>query len=414
MQIATAPIGADHRRPAGLDFAAALFLLATVVLHVVAMFPVYTDQLGSLASQTDQAASYAVLAAGWALALIIGLLGPHRTPVAAGLAVGVALTELGFRGTDLGQAFHDGTGTASTGLWLMEVAWVVGAVGAVLAVLAARSRHSRKAVPASVPGPGPSADADAEFNAELNAGAPVEEPSPYDPGPDQSPTLVVPTAGAEDPTAAVPAAGDTSILQMVLDQPPPAPAAPAPDAEKDDDAHERWVWTVLVVVLAAVVAGAFLPPWDHETILFETSGRAVSQNEGNAFAQPWEMIVGTVAVSAIVLLLASVAVRLRDKAVGAAVVVGSMIVMASQLVSAVALAASPSASDFGVTPAQIQEYGLNLSLKLTGWFTLDALAIYALFAAVMVWANLREVQANSPGAGPMAPERRSSEIPSGV
>ncbi|HWE56808.1 MAG TPA: hypothetical protein VG435_14945 [Acidimicrobiales bacterium] len=460
MLTATEHHGIDHRRPAGLDFAAAVFLLGTVVLHVVAMFPTYTHSLGSLVSQTDQATGYAVLAAGWALALIVGLTGPHRTPIAAALAVGLALTELGFRGTDLGQAFHDGTGTVSSGLWLMELAWVAGAVGAVLAVLAARSRHAPTGAPGgpvlATTGEAGPLDQESPFGPAPLGGSPpeespaegrlgeasVEESSDGEGSPvgessigessvgegspvgesmvgessvetEPSPTRAIAVAGPHDATAAVPAASDTSVLQMVVDQPHPTQMIPGWPEADHEDAHERWAWTILVLALAAVVAGMFLPPWDHETFVFQSGGRVISQNEGNAFRQPWEMIVGTVTVSVVILALSAVAVRLRNKAVGAAAVVGALIVMSSQLASAVALASAPTAADFGVTPAQVQQLGLSLTLKLTGWFTVEILATYALFAAVMVRATLRMAHANSPGTVPTTPERRSSSIPPG-
>ena len=79
------------RRPTTIDLLAGALLVATIVLHVVAMFPHYFGGAGqtSLSSQPDQAAEYAVLAAGWALALGIGLSSPARAGIAAGLAVGV-------------------------------------------------------------------------------------------------------------------------------------------------------------------------------------------------------------------------------------------------------------------------------------------------------------------------------------
>ena len=61
----------------------------------------------------------------------------------AGIAVGLAATELGFRVSDLGGALQAGGSRAGSGLWIMTAAWVVGAAGAVLLVVAARSRSSR-------------------------------------------------------------------------------------------------------------------------------------------------------------------------------------------------------------------------------------------------------------------------------
>src|ERR1700728_3988431 len=117
------------RRPTPLELTAAGLLLATVILHIAAMVPQYFggSGQGSLWSQPDQAALYSVLAAGWALALGLGLTGPSRSGMSAGLAAGVAATDLGFRLVDLGGVFRFGTGQAAAGLWLMTAAWVVGA-----------------------------------------------------------------------------------------------------------------------------------------------------------------------------------------------------------------------------------------------------------------------------------------------
>ena len=89
--------------------------------------------------------------------------------------------------------------------------------------------------------------------------------------------------------------------------------------------------------------------------------------------------------------------------------VGSLIVLASQFTSAIVQVdqtVSPSVA--GLTPAQANQLGLQLHLSLTGWFTLDVLAAYALFVAVMVIGYLRpvEAQANAAGAWPAAPEAR--------
>ena len=55
--------GDGSRRPTALDLSAAVLLLASVVLHVIAMFPRYFGGgagEGSVWSQPDQAALFAV------------------------------------------------------------------------------------------------------------------------------------------------------------------------------------------------------------------------------------------------------------------------------------------------------------------------------------------------------------------
>lgn len=375
MQAATEPSALDTRRPATLDFLAAFLLLATVILHVVAMVPTYFQGTGSLTSQPDQAALYSVLAAAWALALVIGFTGPHRTPVAAALAVGVALTELGFRVADLGDALRYGTNTVGAGVWLMEAAWVVGAAAAGVAVLAARARHAPKRLPPPAPD---------MVTPEIDWSAPESAESP-----------------------SIPLAAEASPLGMA--DSPIGTAIP----DTDEDPHERAAWTVLVVILAGLVAGAFLPAWDHAVAVSTATGQAVTKSLGNAFTGPWQQVVGTVLAAAALFAVPVVAIRLRNKAVGAAAVVGGLLVLASQFVSAIVqVDESVPAADFGINPNQAHQLGLALSLKLTGWFTVDALAAYALFAAVMVWATLRPVHDSSPGTVPSAPERRSEAMPS--
>lgn len=423
MQPASDEIPAASRRPAALDFAAALLLLATVVLHVVAMAPTYFVGTGSLMSQPDQAALYSVLAASWALALGIGLTGPHRTPVAAAVAVGVAVTELGFRVADFGDAMRYGTSTVGSGLWWMEAAWIVGAAAAVTAVLAARARHGARSgsedVPASEwttdwtePSPdlGPSnpyaagvlqaAEADPSEASTLEPAAPTSDTAvpAWEAGAPVTPTETS-TTGAQDLTESLPSAreGNTSVMPEV--------------GEPDEDPHERTAWTLLVVILAFVVAGAFLPAWDHAVAVSTQTGQTVTKSLGNAFSGPWQQVVGTVLAAVALLGVPVAAIRLRNKAVGAAAVVGGLLVLTSQFVAAVVQVDQPmSAAALGISPAQARNLGLELSLRLTGWFTLDTLAAYALFAAVMVWATLRKIQESSAGTPPSTPERRSEAM----
>jgi hypothetical protein len=346
---------ASHRVPGSLELLAGALLVATVVLHVVAMFPTYFSGQGSLVSQPDQAALYALLAASWALALAIGLTGPHRTHLAAAMAVGIALTELGFRVSDLGDVFRYGSSTAGAGLWVMEASWVVGAAAAGVAVVAARARHARpRATGVAEPGP-PS----------------FVEPAPAEPVP-------------AEPAAAEPHA--------------PGPETAEADPAATQDAHERLAWAMLVVVLAAVVAGAFLPPWDHAVAVSSVTGRSVGRNLGNAFSAPWQEIVGSVLAAAALFAVPAVSTRLRDRGVAAAAAVGSLLVLATQLVAAVVQVDEPvPPAELGLSPAQAGQLGLHISMQLTGWFTLDALAAYALFAAVMIWATLRAAPEGSEG-----------------
>lgn len=317
---------ADHRRPSALHVAAGALLGASVVLHVVAMFPAYFSGPGdsSLASQPDQAALFAVLAAGWAAALAIGLTGPSRASIGAGVAVGLAVTELGFRVSDVGEVFRYGTGQAGAGLWIMCAAWVVGAAGAAAAVWAVKRRDRPSLV--------------AEGPARLGAGP-----------------------------------------------------------------------LVVVAVLAVVTGGAFLPAWDHYVGLTAT-GRSVSFDLGNAFSQPWQVVVGSVIVAVVLAGVPVLAMRWGRRAVGSAAVCGALVALASQFVAAVVqvdLPVSPAVA--GLSPSQANRVGLVLGLQLTGWYTLDVLVALALLATVVMISTARVAarQENSAGTWPSAPLARS-------
>lgn len=431
MQMAIQPHPEAHRRPAPLDLAAAGLLFATVVLHVVAMFPGYflgSTSGSSLTSSPDQAALYAVLAASWALALGIGLTGPDRTPMAAALAVGVAAGELGFRVADLGDAIKYGTSQVGAGLWLMEAAWVVGAAAAVTAVLAARSRHRTPATPAGNGGEQPedpsadwqidwtvpaAPDAARDLAANPYAASGGEGPTggpgenaPGDAGTaaaDGAPALTG-QAGPTDQPADQPTGDPTAVWDIPAADPAAVPAAESQQV----DPHERMAWFLLIAVLSVLVAGAFLPAWDHAVAYSTVSGRGLTRSLGNAFSGPWQQVVGTVVAAVAMAAVPVVAARLRNRVVGAAAVCGVLLVLASQLVAAVVQVDLPvSPAELGISAGQASQLGLQLALKLTGWFTVDALAAYALFAAVMVWANLKEEHhENSPGMPPRAPEVR--------
>ncbi len=511
MQIASAaPL--TRERPIPIEIVAGVLLGATVVLHVVAMFPTYFVGQAPLASQTDQAALYAVIAAAWALALAIGASGPERTQAAAALAVGVAVTELGFRVSDLGDAISFGSKTVGAGLWIMTAAWVVGAVAAVVCVLAAAARH-RTPLPASSSGfPGglasegdapateaPFADGPAGGEVEAAptypetsqaqphlagnpytdlAGTPVGaiEASPggwaasspaqvsSQPVSGYSPTLdtaAVPVADTATvpvvdtgavpvvETGAVPVVDTSTVPWIVSGEPddteietgpeaawvptegsagagvPPVEGATAePDLavatktkqkrlrrtrapESPEEAHERNLWTVLVLVLAVIVAGAFLPAWDRGTATSSVTGQHVVRNLGNAFSGPWQQVVGTVLAAVALVVVPVIAIRLRNKGVAAALAAGGILVLTSQLVAAVVQVNLPvPPADFGLSAAQVAQLGLVLNMKLTAWFVIDAIAAYLLFAAVMIRATLREIPPltlYTPGSGPYVP-----------
>ena len=316
----------DHRRhPSRLELTAGGLLFASVVLHIAAMFPGYMPFAGSssvsIASQSDQAALFAVVAAIWAAALGLGLAGPKWVKVATGVAVGAAVGELGFRVADLGEYFRYGSSAAGPGLWLMTAAWAVGAVGAGVAV-AAVVRSSQR--------------------------------------------------------------------------------APLPDPPKSG--FNRWGVVAVTGALSVATAGLFLPSWDHYTGVSAVTGRAVSFNLGNAFAEPWQVVLGNLlsalAIAAVPIGAAVLMWKDRRAAVAATAAVVGM--LGAQFLSAVIqVDQSVPPSIAGLSVPQARQLGLTLSLKLTGWFALDALLALALLVATVVAAAAKSPSAEtSPNPAP--------------
>ena len=295
------------------------------------MFPDYFagTSAQSIASQSDQAALYGVVAGVWAVALGFGLSSPARVRAGAGIAIGAAAAEAGFRLSDLGQVFRYGTSQAGPGLWTMLAAWFVGLAGAVVAAVAVR--HSSR------------------------------------------------TTG----TAARTGAAD-----------PPVP---------------KRVAVAGIALLSLATAGLFLPAWDHYSGASLVTGRAFSFNLGNGLAEPWQVVTGNLlaaAAIAIVPILAGLWVW-RDRALSAGATAGVLGMLAAQFVAAVVQvdqAVPPSIA--GISPAQARQLGLTIGLKLTGWFLLDVLAAFMLFALTIAVATARPVQENSVAMRPNAPDAR--------
>jgi hypothetical protein len=485
------------RRLTGLELLAAGLLAATVVFHVIAMVPQYYGGAGqtSLWSEPDQAAQYLVLAAGWALALGLSLIGPAQARLGAALAVGLAATEFGFRLSDLGEVFRYGSGQASVGLWLMTAAWVVGAAGAGVAVMAVHQRSQRaKAQAQSVIAPSaghPSVTAigyESESTVGLpelagrsepstsgagstelrdgaedaaspmlgaaasggDSGAPtVGLPEPGGSGGDEtSPMLGAAASGGDSaaPTVGLPelagAAGVPTgelvgpvgfptrelVGQVGSTESPRSPVGPLAVTSQSSTAvlegppffgsastpleREGVGLTVLVALLALATAGAFLPAWDHYTGIATTTGRSVSFSLGNAFSGPWQVVIGTVLVAIAIVVLPILAVRMRARAAGAALAAGALIVLAAQLTAAVVQVdhhVSPSVA--GLSAAQANQLGLQLHMHLTGWFTFDLLAAFALFVAVMVFGHARETQTHGSPATAWPPAPQAQRAP---
>ena len=379
MEVVTPGPNTEWRHPTGLELGAGILLVATVVLHVVAMFPTYFGGPAghaSLFSQADQAASYSVLAAGWALVLGIGLTGPSRIPICAGLATGLAATEFGFRVSDVGAVIRYGSDLGGTGLWIMVAAWVTGAAAAGVLLEAARQRRQRAG------GASPVAAGEQARDSGWEGATPA--------------ALLATATDSGGATAT-----DTDL---------PARTEGDPLATTPERAPTPIFWTAVLGVLGLITAVFFLPSWDHYVGVATSTGRTFSFDLGNAFSGPWEVVLGNVLVAVAIVAIALVGSRLHDRGVVAAAVGGSLIVLSSQFVSAVVQVDEP--VSLANIPARYLELGSQFGIKLTAWFTIDVLAAFVLFAAVMVWATSRIVYANSRGTLPKAPELRSEAMPS--
>ncbi len=424
-------------------------LVVAAALHVAAIFPRYDVLTGHLSSAPDQETLYAVLAASWFLAAVL-VLGRRRS-VGTGLAVGLAAAEMGFRLYDSAFAVKNGASAVGAGLWTMDAAWVVGAVAAV--VLPASLRAPRRPRPLVAPAQvaaddplygGPVIDWSSPFDtvgegtsrpagetpAEVKESGPpaqVGEESHEEVAADDTavlgadPTAVVVTdvtdAVAVDLTEAVPT-DPTEVAGPGTPTGATGPSAPVPDgALSPEEAQERNMWTGLVAVLALLTAGAFVPAWDHISAFSTVTGRGTGLNSGNAFDVGWQFMIGNAVAMAALALVPTIGIRQRDRGLGAGLAVGSLLVLAATMASAVVQTDQPvSPSTFGLTPAQATGMGLQVGMRLTAWFVVESLAAYALFAVVMIWSTLRvppdrAAQENSTGIRPNAPDWRSEAIP---
>jgi hypothetical protein len=132
-------------------------------------------------------------------------------------------------------------------------------------------------------------------------------------------------------------------------------------------------------------------------------------NLGDAFSGPWQVVIGNVLLPLAVVAVAVVAVRARQRAVGTALLAGSLLVLATQFSAAVVQVDHPlPAAVAGVSPTQANQ----LRMSLTGWFTFDVLAAFALFVAAVVFGHARTVHPDPDPAAHWPPESRGHRAPS--
>jgi hypothetical protein len=125
---------------------------------------------------------------------------------------------------------------------------------------------------------------------------------------------------------------------------------------------------VLLVLAGLGAAAAFAPAWDTFT-LRTAAGQSQSFTAGNAFSNPGLVIAGDVAVMIALAAVVIVAAFWRPVRHGAVLLAGAIAAMAAQAISALVQAGeTPSAAQFGISPAQASQLGLTISSGLTPAF----------------------------------------------
>jgi hypothetical protein len=186
------------------------------------------------------------------------------------------------------------------------------------------------------------------------------------------------------------------------------------DGSEPAGRYERTAgWVAVVGLLGLATAGLFLPPWDHYQLTSTVTGVSRSVNLGNGLSGPWPIVLGNLIVAASIVILAIAGIVTRRRRRGAALVAGSLAVLAGQMVSAVIQVDQPvSPTSVGLSQGTITQLGVVIKVSLTGWFALDAIAALVLLSAMMCWATARLAQANSSARRANAPAARSAAMPS--
>ncbi|HEY4466165.1 MAG TPA: hypothetical protein VGN41_26140 [Streptosporangiaceae bacterium] len=161
-------------------------------------------------------------------------------------------------------------------------------------------------------------------------------------------------------------------------RPARASGAPVPPRWRD----RRSVLPLAGAAIAAVGAAVtFAPSWDSY-VLRTAAGTVQTATAGNAFANPGPVIAGSIAVMAALVLVVVAAVQWRPARLGAALLVGAVVPMAAQAISAlVQVGEGTSPAQLGISPAQAAQAGLTISSGLTAAFWLYCVFIVGLIVA---------------------------------
>jgi hypothetical protein len=150
----------------------------------------------------------------------------------------------------------------------------------------------------------------------------------------------------------------------------------------DQTLDARAVMTVLVAVLAVV---AFLPSWDKYEVI-NSAGHTTTVSLGNAFAQPAGIMAGELVAALAIGIISVVGAFWAPLSVGAWMMAGVVVALASQLISAAVQVNQPASLTIGGEPATV---------SLTWFWALDVAAAVAL-AGLALWSGLVSRKATVP------------------
>ena len=166
-----------------------------------------------------------------------------------------------------------------------------------------------------------------------------------------------------------------------------------PGSPRRPTGRESALAFALTAFAALGAAIAFAPSWDSFT-LSTPAGIDATVTQGNAFANPAWVIVGDVAVMAVLVTVVVVAALWQPAKLGAAMLAGATIPLLGQAVSAVVQIQTPaSPAQFGISSSEAQQAGLTISSGLT-----PAFWIYCAFVLALGLITARML--TSPAADP--------------
>jgi hypothetical protein len=314
------------------------------------MFPAYPGNPATpVVDIPYETAVYICLEVGWALAALAVL---TRWSPRGGVALGAGLgaVEVGLIVTDLTIGFQVSDGSAA-GIWFAIAGLAAGLAGVL---------YGAGATP-----PG----ANDARTAEGAEGEPFSKFSnrysqPAYPGP-ASPAGTYP--GPASPAGTY-----------------PGPASPAGTYPGPRPTIISPVRALLSVMVAIVAVAAFWPSWDHYHLVYAT-GQVRDIDLGNAFNQPAAIMAGELVAGLAIGCTIVTAAFWRDAVVGAWVIAGTAIALASQVISGIVQVSEPISKLLG-TPSTS---AINLSassVSLTGYWYVDLGATAVLFLLAF-WAG---------------------------